>query len=305
MRKAFLLACLFTSAKLHAADVAQHHSVFRDIVIPAGEIASSAECYFCSIRVEGTLQDSAVTILGDIEISGSTADAVAVGGDIHLGSSAQATGDCVAVSGDVVRGQNSSVGGDVSAVFGDITTGAGAAVTGDQSAMPIPFAKWMPGKWRATFLLWSSALLVSLILATIAYLGFRQQRLEIIYGAIRSRPVLTVLTGIGILVVVTLILSLTDGTAYEDAATRITLISLLLLLAPGFTAMSLKVGQRCTGRQLPAILLGTILMVSAACVPVLGWILFAIWMVLAGGSLFAGRFGTIKAASQQPSLRKI
>jgi len=221
-----------------------------------------------------------------------------VGGDIHLSPSARATGDCVVVSGDVVLGQNSSVGGDVSAVFGDVTTGDQATVIGGLSRVPIPLAGWMPGKWRATFLLWLSALVVSLILATLAYLGFRQQRLENIYGAIRSRPTLTVLAGIGILVVVTVVPSQSDGTAYEDATSRITLTALLLLLAPGFTAMSLKLGQRCKARQLPATMLGTIVIVSAASVPVLGWILFAILMVLAGGSLFAGRFGTVKPASQ-------
>ena len=137
-------------------------SWFRDITVPPGQTLNGATCFFCSIHVDGELKHDATTQWGDIDIHGVVGgDAVAVAGSIHLYPSARVQGDSVSVFGDNRLDDRSQVAGDVVASWGSIKRFPTALAARSESANGQAFLSKIPPRWRTALILWLIGLCLS------------------------------------------------------------------------------------------------------------------------------------------------
>jgi len=300
MRFAFLLIVLslFHPAQTFAQWEPERTQVLFDIYIPAGHKVEAATCFLCSVRVEGEMQKDAVAEWGDVDVTGKVGgDIIAVGGGIRLHDGAQAAGDLVSVFGDTNLGANTHVAGDVVASIGDLRRAPTATVGKDVTARPLPLVGWLPSRLRAFVLIWLTGAAISLPLAGLSLAILRRRRLDMLSGAMRSRRWRTVLFGVVLFGLLIAALEIVGETNYADWLELPLCILIALLAAPGYTALSLRLGNRFTGGTKMAILIGTILLVTLQAIPIAGWILAPIFMIFSIGSLLSAvRFPTPQAS---------
>jgi hypothetical protein len=266
------LFSLPSAARAQEADERQQY--VQDIVIESGETTGDLICYFCSIRVRGTVKGDATALGGRIEIDGQVSgDAVAAGGGIRLGHGAKVGGDAVALGGRIERGAQTSVAGEAEAEW------------------------WfyLPGQ-RQLFL--SSILLyaaVSLGLVAASSLVMRARRVEVLAGTIGKHPVWTLVAGVGVLLAATALFIFSGklGEAGEILDTGVT-IALAVTLAAGCPGFALWLGRKLPRVQglLKAVLAGGLLLTLAQLLPVLGVFIFLAVILLAPGCAVLSGFGS-------------
>ena len=254
------------------ADERQQYA--RDIVIQSGEMTGDLICYFCSIRVRGTVKGDAITIGGGIEIDGQVSgDAVAAGGSIRLGPGAKVGGEAVAAGGRLERGAQASVGGDVESQWWFYVPG--------QRQLFLP-----------AILLYTA---VSLGLVLVASLVLRRRRVAVLADTISEHPVWTLLAGVGVLFVASVLLrfSVKLGEAGEILDTGVA-IALAVTLVAGCPGLPLWLGRRLprVGGSLQAALAGALLITLAQLVPIAGLFVFLVVILLAPGCAVLSGFGS-------------
>jgi hypothetical protein len=260
--------------------------IFSDISIPRGHVVDSATCFFCSIHIEGQLKRDATANWGDVDIEGDVGgDCVAVGGQIHLGSGAQVIGATVSVFGDTQLDSNARIGDDAVAAIGAVRLSPGSVVTKSTISQPLPLLSRLPARIRTFVFLWSTGMLISIPLAFLSLLLFKRERLKIMSRGINDRRWTTILLGIISLGVLTTALSLFGDTKYEDYVEPPLTCLLILFAAPGYTALAHRLGSRFQRGINAALLVGTILLVTVQTIPVVGWLLFPVLMIISYGSL--------------------
>jgi hypothetical protein len=259
-------------ARAQEADERQQY--VRDIVVHSGETTGDLICYFCSIRVRGTVKGDAIAIGGGIEIDGTVVgDAVAAGGGIRLGPGAKVGGDAVAAGGRLERGAQTSVGGDVE-------------------------SKWwfyVPGQrqlFLPCILLYTA---VNLGLVLVSSLVLRRRRVAALADTIAAHPVWTLLAGVGVLLAATVLLRFSGklGEAGEILDTGVT-IALAVTMAAGCPGFPLWLGRRLprVGGSLQAALAGALLLTLLQLVPIAGVFVFLAVILLATGCAVLSGFGS-------------
>ncbi len=265
-----------------ARDPDDRTQFIRNIVIEPGEEVGDALCFFCSIQVRGTVSVDAVAIGGGIEVQGAVeGDAVAAGGGIRLSPRAKVDGDAVAVGGRLERDPKSSVGGD--------------AVSNPWSYIPGQRQPFLPG-----FVLF---LAVSIAVVLLAALIARERRFELMAHTLRARPALSLLAGVGVLVVATILFFISNfmGRAQPVLATFIFLV-LLIAAAAGYPGLCYALAQRVASKRgtRVGIVLAAALIALIELIPVLGFFAFSAFALLALGCASLSRFGS--AAQGLPQL---
>ena len=283
-----MIVLMTTTVPLFGQWGEERTQVFSDVVIPAGHKVESATCFFCSIRVEGELQGDAVAEWGDIEVAGAVGgDVVAVAGGTRLATNSRVQGDAVSVFGDVALASGSRISGDVVASLGNIHLSPGASIGKTSSASAWPLFWRLPARWRAVCTMWVIGLLTSIPLSYLCYFVLGKARLEREAEAIRSRRWRTALFGAIILAVFVTAIEVGGESRFDDWIEWPLCLLLLLLCAPGYTAMSLHLGGGDGRGAKSAILLGTVALVTIQMTPILGWLLAGVLMILSLGSLVA------------------
>jgi hypothetical protein len=243
--------------------------LFHNITIETGEEAGDAVCIGCSIRVRGVLNGDAVAIGGGIDISGTAmADVVAIGGNIRLGSGARLEGDAVAVAGEVQRDAQVSVGGEVTS---------------------------LPGLGKLILIVLAAIALFNVVLTLLSYLILGQQRVEILSGILKERAGVTLLVGIGLMTafVVLCVIFALMGPVTPVMVVVISL-ALALTLVVGYTGISFRLGRLVSPDSGPLTIVigGAVLVTLLQLIPVLGLLVFAIFVFLALGSAVLSGYGS-------------
>jgi len=272
----FLLAVglfsLPSAAWAQEADARQQY--VQDIVIQSGETTGDLICYFCSIRVRGTVKGDAIAIGGGIEIDGTVVgDAVAAGGGIRLGPGAKVGGDAVAAGGRLERGPQASVGGEAESEWWFYVPG--------QRQLFLP-----------CILLYAA---VSLGLVLVSSLVLRRRRVAVLADTIGEHPVWTLLAGAGVLFVATVLLVFSGklGDAGEILDTGVS-IALAVTMAAGCPGFAFWLGRRLTrvGGSLQAALAGALLLTLLQLIPIAGVFVFLAVILLAPGCAVLSGFGS-------------
>jgi hypothetical protein len=257
-----------------AQEADERQQYVRDIVIQSGETTGDLICYFCSIRVRGTVKGDAIVIGGGIEIDGQVSgDAVAAGGGIRLGPGAKVGGDAVAAGGRLERGPQASVGGEAESEW------------------------WFYVPGQRQLFLTSSLLfvLVNLGLVLIVALVLRRRRVAVLADTIAEHPVWTLLAGAGVLLVATVLLvfSVKLGDAGEILDTGVA-IALAVTMAAGCPGFAFWLGRRLprVGGSLRAALAGALLLTLLQLVPIAGVFVFVAVILLAPGCAVLSGFGS-------------
>jgi hypothetical protein len=257
-----------------AQEAAERQQYVRDIVIQSGETTGNLICYFCSIRVRGTVNGDAIAIGGGIEIDGQVSgDAVAAGGGIRLGPGAKVGGDAVAAGGRLERGARASVGGEAES------------------------KSWfcLPGQ-RQLFLT-SSLLfvLVNLGLVLIVALVLRPRRVAVLADTIGEHPLWTLLAGAGVLLVAAVLFVFSGrlGEVGEILDTGVS-IALAVIMAAGCPGFAFWLGRRLprVGGSLKAVLAGALLLTLLQLIPIAGVFVFLAAILLAPGCAVLSGFGS-------------
>ena len=267
---AVLLFLALTAPPLEAEDRTQFT---KDIVVQPGEKVDDALCFFCSIHVRGTLGGDAVAIGGSVEVEGTVdGDVVASGGGVRLGPGATVTSEAVAVGGHLERGPQSSIGGDVESV------------------------QWfsLPGQ-REPFLPGAAAnLAISLLTVGIFFLVLRQRRAEAMADCIRRRYVLVPLAGLVLLVVEGFLNNVgIHWGRLTGFVVSLVGLTLVITFGMGAAAVSYGLGRPLARGRTPVVaaLFGAIMINLLNMVPVLGFLTFGVFALLALGCPLVSGFG--------------
>lgn len=257
---------------------------FHDITIPAGQKLNSATCFLCSIHVEGELKDDATAQWGNIEVRGAVGgNAVAVAGSVHLYPDAKVQGDVVSVFGDTALDDRTQVQGDVVASWGLIERAPTAQAKSENATGFAVLSKLSPA-WRCAVILWVIGIAISIPLAFLCYWLFGRARLEKMLENFQKRRVTTFLLGaLALAALAGAMLLAAEGSIPEVLEPALTCL-LILLLVPGYTAISLWMGRRDARSPKLALLIGVLLLVTIQVIPILGWILSIVLTIVSLGN---------------------
>jgi hypothetical protein len=322
-----LAALTLLLARPLAAEHGERVMVGEDIFVGADESLRGVVCIGCSIRVEGRTEE-VVAIGGNIEVAGNTREVVAIGGSIEI--TGQTRREVVAVGGDVrVSG---SVGRELVAVFGNINLLEGASVDRDvvsvggrvqgverakiggsvQSVHPfLPAIRFGFLLMVAIFLV--AGLIVQPLLAVLCHAILGERRVWVLAETTRSRAGLSFLLGLG-LVFGSFMLSI-FGALNPFLAPFLSFpfwMLFFVLLVVGYTGISYWVGRSLvsTAGAMAATLLGAVLVTILQLIPIVGWMAFCLFSLMAMGAALLSGFGTatdwlIKRNSVDPFARPV
>lgn len=307
-----LMVLLATLSLVFAQPLAAQHErvmVGEDIFVGANESLREVVCIGCSIRVEGYTRE-VVAIGGNIEVAGNTREVVAIGGSIMV--TGETRREVVAIGGDVTV--SGSVGRELVAVFGNVNLLDGASVAQDvvsvgghvrgvdrakvggsvQSVQPfLPAIRF--GFLLLLAILLIAGLVVQPLLAVLCHAILGERRVWVLAETTRSRAGLSFLLGLG-LVFGSFMLSI-FGALNPFLAPLLSFpfwMLFFVLLVVGYTGISYWVGRSLvsTGGAMAATLLGAVLVTILQLIPILGWMAFFVFSLMAMGSALLSGFGT-------------
>jgi hypothetical protein len=127
-------------------------------------------CFFCSVRVRGSVEGDIVVFFGNVHIEGhANHDVVNFFGSVTAADNASIGNDLVNFFGGVRLGENVSVGKDMVAMFGAVRTASSATVNGDRVVQP-------------AWLFWGPLLLIVLVVSVIVREIRNQRRRQFARG---------------------------------------------------------------------------------------------------------------------------
>jgi hypothetical protein len=305
---AALLAVL-TFAKPLAAEHGERVMVGEDIFVAADEVLREVVCIGCSVRVEGKT-DEVVAIGGNVEVAGETREVVAVGGNVDI--SGRSRSEAVAVGGNVTV--SGSVGKEVVAVFGNVFLREGAEVDNDVVSVGgriqgadrakiggsvksiqafLPVLKFGFLLMLGVFLV--LGLVVQPLLAVLGHAVLGERRVWVLAETTRSRAGLCFVLGLG-MIAAWFMLSIV-GAMTPFVGPLLSFPAWLLffvLLVVGYTGISYWVGRSLVSSSgaMAATLLGAVLVTILQLIPIVGWMAFFAFSLMAMGSALLSGFGT-------------
>lgn len=279
-----LAVVVFSPAAAQTQEPKDRVQYGQDIEVGAGETARDVVCIGCSIRVLGKVAGDAVAVGGSLAIEGTVeGDAVAVAGVLRLGPNARVGEDAVAAGGRLERAPGAQVGRD---------------------AVSTPFIPSLPVTSLAQLILFFFliALVTNLVLVLLAYLLAGRTRVETMATTVRERAGLAALTGIGVLVgaVLLYIISAMMGPLTAVLAILVS-VALGVTLVVGYAGLSFwmgrllappRAGLASSWNPLAVVLLGVLLITLLQFIPILGGLVFLVFLLLALGCAALSGFGT-------------
>ncbi len=241
-------------------------SVIRSLVVHQGERVGEVTCYFCSVRILGEVYGDVTAIGGNVEVDGPVSgDVVAVGGDVRLGPAARVAGDAVAIGGAADKDPQ-------------------ATTHENDPPVSVPWF-FLPGQrsfaWRGILALAGFYTLPAALFALL----LRGRRLERLGESLRKWYAAV---PVGILLAATFSWAFNfadrfgrwaDWVDYSLAAI------LLILLGAGFAGLAYTVGGLFLPRTTAAsVAIGTVLLVALQLIPIAGFLIFLLVLVLALGT---------------------
>jgi hypothetical protein len=271
----FLFLCAIPAAAQrdppkNPQDIAQ---VFHDIVVGPNGAANVVQCFGCNVYVRGHVTGDVLSGGGSIYISGLVdGNALAVGGHIELRSGGELRGHAAAIGGYVTQ------------------TGGGKI---DRESVSTPYAI-VPGQYRPTALGVAFVIVTNLVCIALACLLLREKRINNTGWTIWNRMNMVMLTGIIALLIAWGFETLGEhlGRAEVPANTLLVLI-LIVIGAAGATGLGRLVGGVAFPglAAVPGTLAGIFALSMLEVVPVLGFFVFVIGVLLALGAAIVSGFG--------------
>jgi len=115
-----------------------------NISVPRDSSVHDAVCFFCSVRVDGTVEGDVVVFFGNVRIAGlARHDVVNFFGSVRAEDNATIGHDLVNFFGVIRLGDNASVGRDMVALFGVAHISDSATIRGDRVVQPW-WIFWVP-----------------------------------------------------------------------------------------------------------------------------------------------------------------
>jgi hypothetical protein len=322
---ALLAALALPLARPLAAKGGERVMVGEDIFVASDEVLGEVVCIGCSIRVEGRTEE-VVAIGGNIEVAGETREVVAIGGNIEV--TGRTRREVVAIGGDVdVSG---SVGRELVSVFGNVNLREGAEVRQDVVSVGgrirgadrahiggnvksvqafLPVLRFGFLLMLVIFLV--AGLVVQPLLAVLGHAILGERRVWVLAETTRSRAGLCFALGMGLVVgwfMLSVIGALTPLVG-PLLSLPVWLIFFVLLVV-GYTGISYWVGRSMASSSgaMAATLLGAVLVTILQLIPIVGWLAFFAFSLMALGSALLSGFGTatdwlIKRGDLDPFVR--
>jgi hypothetical protein len=258
----------------------------ENIVIETGETVNDVQCFVCSVRVRGHVAGDIVTVGGAIFVEGTGfvgGNAIAAGGRIEAYSNSKISGDAVAVGGYVERSEGSAIGGDSVSV---------AYVV-------------IPGQYRPTFLGGLALALLNVFFVSLAYVALQEKRAENTSRAIERRLGSVLFSGIVLLGLLYGLDSLTRHLGRAENWADIALFTLVVVFAASGAA---GLGYWVARIAFPntsgfwAATGGILALSLLELVPLLGFLVFAVGLLLSLGAVLVSRFGTREVTAPASAL---
>lgn len=160
-----LVAFAFAVLPAHAArDEVQFGSNIR---VSQEESIHDAVCFFCSVRVDGTVNHDIVVFFGNVHIAGhANHDVVNFFGSVRAEDNTSIGHDLVNFFGTIHLGENVTVGGDVVAMLGSLHVASTTSISGSRVVQPV---------WLITIPLLIFGLVIVLIVSAIR--SYRRRRM--------------------------------------------------------------------------------------------------------------------------------
>jgi len=109
----------------------------NSIHVDQGSSIHDAVCFFCSVKVDGTVNGDMVVFFGSVEVNGhANHDVVTFFGPVRVADDASISHDLVNFFGGVHLGENSSVGQDTVVIFGSLYMAPSASIGGNRVVQP-------------------------------------------------------------------------------------------------------------------------------------------------------------------------
>jgi hypothetical protein len=241
---------------------------------------------------EDQVVDSVVSYGGSVLVKGRVRrQAVAFGGNVHLGPHAVVDGDVVAFGGTVEREPGAKVHGHIQS-FGSKGGGWSAMGPGDRKSVKVTEKR---SGWTIPLLFLEFAVCFAL---GFIFLMFAPKPMRQIEMELRSAPLYCGLTGlVGGAGVLALSLLLTVTIILSPFALILLLVA-AVGVAMGFAALASEIGTRLPvlkanrKTQAAVLALGTFVLLMAGLIPVLKFLILGTATCLALGATIRTRFGT-------------
>ncbi|SES82602.1 polymer-forming cytoskeletal protein [Stigmatella erecta] len=287
----------------------------QSLEVKEGESVDNAVVYGGNMVVRGHVEKDAVVFGGNLDVFGSVdGDVHAFGGTVTLHPGARVEGEASAIGGQVIQAEGAYVEGDIESMEG---ASLGSMVLGEvKDSLQKEFKRSEEadaerseaheeeddsGGGFPAFLLKFAALFG---------LGFLGQllfptRMKELAAEIKAQPVnsgLTGLLGSVALIPISVILAIT--------LVGIPVLVLMWLVIPlaaalGLAAVASEIGMRLPflrGRKTQAavLALGLLLLLGVGSIPVLGWLVMAVAVLVAFGAVIRTRFGSRTRSMPEP-----
>ena len=282
----------------------------ESIRVGPDDTLEQATCIFCSIYVEGMVQETAFLVLGRLVNQGTIAgDAVVIGGQLessgsvrgntvvvagNMDLSGEVGGDAIAIVGNsVARGESVRIGGDALTVMGrkegftpDKVAGNIEHFGGESIGRLV-----LSGLIGALVLFAIGTFCVLMAMNVLGYFILGTKRLEVIASTVSGNSPACFVLGLGTCFALTII-GLIVAMLLPVSVPM--LLMFFILSAVGYCGMAYGTGRNLFGRFKPvtSAVVGAALIVFVQLLPVVGWLVMVVlWNVAIGAAVMSG-FGT-------------
>jgi hypothetical protein len=276
MAALILLLSVVAAGPLQITPNSDRIQTLQNIIIEPGETVHDVQCFVCSVRVRGHVAGDIVTVGGAIFVEGTgsvSGNAVAAGGRIETYSQSKISGDAVAVGGYVQRAEGSAIGGkSVSVAYVVI-----------------------PGQYRPTLLGGLALAVLNVFFVALAYVALQEKRAENTSRAIERRVGSVLFSGVVLLGLLYGLDSLTRHLGRAENGADIALLTLVVVMAAAGAA---GLGYWVARIAFPntsgfwAATGGILALTLLELVPLLGFLVFAVGLLLSLGAVVVSRFGS-------------
>ncbi len=282
----FLFILAFSATAVAQPDPSQNRlKILRDIVIESRETAVDVQCFMCSVHVHGHVTGDIVTLGGGIFVDG------------------QVDGDVIAVGGRLEANSNSRISGEAVALGGYISRQPDSVIEGKSESLPYLL---IPGQYRPTLLGSITLAIINVLFVTLGYLVVRDKRAETVSLAIDRKPASVFFAGF---VCLPLFYGLDWLTRYLGRAQIFADVILLILLAAVAATGATGLGDWIALLAFPqtkgiwACLGGILALSLLELIPLLGFIVFAVGLIVSLGASLVTKFGSREVPEPAHAMR--
>lgn len=240
-------------------------------------------------------------------------DAFAIGGDVTIREGASVQGDAFAIAGNVRLEDNVQVAGDAFAIGGRVIRAESAVVNGNEFTLMEQFSGLferfgvLGTLYLGNVMFWFVSFVVAAI-AGLLLLSLLPGHVETITAALQTRPLSSLVYGIGGLAALIVLSVLISGSVLGSILLPLANLAVLLTGFFGSTATCLWIGKRL--QQKPDAIfrhfwLGLILLFIVSLIPMVGGLLVSLITLFGFGATLLARYGTQLATPLPATLDRL